>query len=156
MKKIIISILVILFICSSMAIAQEMTTDEIIQELSEIASIENDIQRLEAYDQFVAELDIDSGQEVTPDSTNNIIAQYSGSGTQSTRPFTVNSPWEIQWSASGEIFQIYLYDNNGNLINVAANQMGAGSGSFYSPKTGSFYLEVNAMGSWEIEVVDVD
>lgn len=155
MKKIIFLTLIFCLFFSSVSLAQEMTKENILQKLDEIADIENDIARLESYDQFVSSLNIDS-TDSSSSSTNAVIAQYSGNGTQNTRPFNVNNPWEIQWDANGQIFQVYLYDGNGNLVDVAANQMEAGKGSYYSPKTGSFYLQVNAMGDWKIKIVKVN
>ncbi|OEG62201.1 MAG: hypothetical protein BHK79_02850 [Halanaerobium sp. MDAL1] len=156
MKKIILLILILTLLFSSAALAQEMTKEDILQKLDEISTIENDIARLEAYDQFINTLNIKSTDSSSYSPTNNVIAEYSGNGTQNTRPFEVNSPWEIQWDAEGQIFQLYLYDSSGNLIDVAANQMEAGKGSYYSPKTGSFYLQVNAMGDWQLKIVNVD
>ncbi|WP_114474501.1 hypothetical protein [Halanaerobium sp. DL-01] len=154
-KKIIFLTLILSLFFSSAIIAKEMTKENILQKLDEISAIENDIARLEAYDQFVSSLNIEPDQNKKSNSSNNIIAQYSGTGMKNTRPFEINNPWEIQWNATGEIFQIYLYDEHGNLVDIAANQMGAGKGSYYSPKTGTFYLEVNAMGDWEVKVVNV-
>lgn len=155
MKKITILILILCFLFSSTVIAQEMSKEAIIQKLDDIFSIENDIARLEAYDAFVNDLNIDS--TVSSNYSNNgFVAQYSGNGLKNTRPFKVNSAWEIQWNAAGDIFQIYLYDSNGNLVDIAANQMQPGEGSYYSPKTGTFYLEINAMGDWEVDIVNVN
>jgi len=86
----------------------------------------------------------------------NIIAEFSGSGGKNTRPFQPNGSWEIQWNAKGDIFQLYLYSSDGNLIGVPANQMGAGVGSSYQPKGGKYYLQVNAMGDWTIKIVRVE
>jgi hypothetical protein len=155
MKKFILLTLILFLLFSTVTLAQEMTKEDVLQKLDEISIIENDIARLEAYDQFVSSLNI-SPDDNSSSSTSDIIAQYSGNGTQNTRPFEVDSPWEIQWDANGQIFQVYLYDGNGNLVDVAANQMEGGKGSYYSPKTGSFYLQINGMGDWEIEIVKVD
>lgn len=156
LKKITILILILCFLFSSTVIAQEMTKEDFLQKLNEISAIDNDIARLEAYDQFVSGLNIDSTDNSSSSSTSRIIAQYSGNGLKNTRPFTVNSAWEIQWNAAGDIFQIYLYDSNGNLVDIAANQMQPGEGSYYSPKTGTFYLEINAMGDWEVDIANVN
>jgi len=86
----------------------------------------------------------------------NTVVEYSGSGMKTTRPFTVNSSWEIQWEAHGMIFQVYLYSEDGQLVDVLANQQGEGKGSSYNPKIGSYYLEINAMGNWEVKIVKVD
>lgn len=86
----------------------------------------------------------------------NKIFQYSGSGMKTTRPFTVNSSWELQWDADGMIFQAYLYKEDGELADLLANQQGEGKGSSYCPKTGTFYLKINAMGNWTVKAVRVD
>ena len=80
---------------------------------------------------------------------------FEGSGMQTTRPFEVDDKWEIQWDASGMIFQVFLYDSSGSLQGIVANQQGAGTGSSFQPTGGEYYLEINAMGNWEIEIVDV-
>ena len=155
-KKLIIFIIMSSLLFSSVTLAQEMTKEEILQKIEGISTIENDIARLEAYDQFVNGLNIGPAGSSSSSPSNNLIAEYNGNGTQNTRPFEVDGPWEIQWNAKGQIFQLYLYDSSGNLIDVAANQMEAGEGSYYSPKTGSFYLQVNAMGDWQLKIVNMD
>lgn len=84
-----------------------------------------------------------------------LVQTYQGNGTQNTRPFTVGAGWEIQWDATGDLFQAYLYDANGNLVEVAANQMGSGSGASFQPRAGSYYLQANAIGSWTIQIVQL-
>jgi hypothetical protein len=93
---------------------------------------------------------LDGGQS---DAANFDGASYSGSGAQNTRPFTVDGPWEVHWNAAAGIFQIYLYNLRGELIDVAANQMGSGAGSSFQPKGGTYYLQVNATGNWKIKIV---
>lgn len=83
----------------------------------------------------------------------NVLTQLSGNGAMNTRPFTAPGPWEIQWTARGDIFQIFVYDGSGDLIGVAANQAGPGSGQSYQPKRGTYYLQVNALGTWTVRVV---
>jgi len=85
-----------------------------------------------------------------------IVTQYSGSGMKTTRPFTVDSSWEIQWKVSGMIFQVYLQSEDGQMVDILANQQGEGEGSSYSPKSGTYYLEINAVGDWEIKIVEVE
>lgn len=85
-----------------------------------------------------------------------VVKTYSGSGGKTTRPFTVNDEWEIQWDAEGAFFQLYLYDENGNMIGVPANQQGGGTGSSYKAEGGEFYLKVNATKDWKIKIVNVE
>jgi len=64
----------------------------------------------------------------------------------------------MQWDIKAEdfmMFQVYLYDGDGNLVGVAANQTKPGKGSFYNPKKGTFYLNINAIADWEIKIVEV-
>lgn len=82
-----------------------------------------------------------------------VIASFSGSGGKNTRPFNTSGPWEIQWDAKGDIFQIYLYSADGSLRGVPANQQGSGKGTSYQPRAGKYYLQVNALGNWRIDIV---
>jgi hypothetical protein len=83
------------------------------------------------------------------------IAAFSGSGGKNTRPFTTTGPWEIQWDAKGDIFQLFLYTANGDMTGVPANQQGSGKGTSFQPKAGKYYLQVNAIGTWSIKIVPV-
>lgn len=86
----------------------------------------------------------------------NVVKTFSGSGAKNTRPFTVQEGWEIQWDASGDIFQLYLYSPGGDMIGVPANQQGPGKGSSYQPKAGEYYLQVNAIGDWSVRIVNLE
>jgi len=85
-----------------------------------------------------------------------VVKTFSGSGGKNTRPFTVQSGWEIQWDAKGDLFQIYLHTSNGDMVGVPANQQGAGAGSSYQPEGGQYYLQVNAIGDWSIKIVNLE
>jgi hypothetical protein len=85
-----------------------------------------------------------------------ILQTFKGSNQHTTRPFEVTGPWEIQWDARGDLFQLYLYQADGTLSAVPANQMGSGAGSAYQPHSGRFYLQMNALGSWQVTIVAVE
>jgi len=87
------------------------------------------------------------------DEYSSIIAEYSGSNIQNTKPFNVDSQWEIMWNAEGDFFSVYLYSSDGDMITVLANQSGSGRGSSYYPKKGKYYLAVNAIGNWSIKII---
>ena len=84
------------------------------------------------------------------------IASFTGTGGKNTRPFTVPAGWEIQWDAKGDIFQLFLHKADGSMAGVPANQQGSGKGSSYQAKAGTYYLQVNAMGKWSINIVNVE
>lgn len=106
-------------------------------------------------------VDIGNNKEFNTDSETSTtktkaIAEYSGNGIQTTRPFTTNDSWEVCWDAKGDIFQIYLYKEDGSFIDILANQLGTGKGSSYQPQKGRFYFKVNALGEWMIKVIPVN
>lgn len=84
-----------------------------------------------------------------------VVKHFSGSGGKNTRPFLVKDGWEIQWDAKGDIFQLFLYTANGDMVGVPANQQGSGKGTSFQPKAGKYYLQVNAIGDWSIKMVPV-
>ncbi|MDR9367238.1 MAG: hypothetical protein RI575_18025 [Balneolaceae bacterium] len=106
--------------------------------------------------QLSSNSDNPSSGGVSSESSDKYIAKFSGNGGKNTRPFSPNGAWEIKWDAKGDLFQLYLYSEDGDLIGVPANQQGAGTGTSYQPKSGSYYLQVNALGEWEIEIVPVN
>jgi len=150
MKKIIVLMIFVLLFSITMS-AEDLSKKEIINELKKITVVANRDIRLEMYDILAGKL----GLKVADDP---VIGRYSGNGMQTTRPFVAKTPWEMQWDTKAEgfmMFQVYLYDGDGNLAGVAANQTEPGKGSFYSPKKGTYYLNINAIGNWEIKIVTV-
>jgi hypothetical protein len=150
MKKLIILIVFVLLFSITM-LAEDLSKEEIVNELKKITVIANKDTRLEMYDILAGKL----GLKIADDP---IIKKYSGNGMQTTRPFVAKTSWEMQWNTKVDgfmIFQVYLYDGDGNLVGVAANQTKPGKGSFYSPKKGTFYLNINAICDWEIKIVEV-
>jgi hypothetical protein len=155
-RKVLLLIFIIIFILSSLVaiLAKDLSKEEIVNELKKIVIIANKDIRLEKYDILAEKL----GLKIAEDP---IIKEYSGSGAQTMRPFTVKTAWEIQWDAKDDgtgiiLFQVYLYDADGNPVGIAANQTKPGKGSFYNPKKGTFYLTINTTSDWEIKIVTVE
>ena len=150
MKKLIV-LMVFVLLFSITILAGDLSKEEIVNELKKITVVANKDIRLEMYDILAGKL----GLKVADDS---IISGYSGNGMQTTRPFITKTSWEMQWDTKDKdfmMFQVYLYDGDGNLVGVAANQTKPGKGSFYNPKKGTFYLNINAIADWEIKIVEV-
>ena len=84
-----------------------------------------------------------------------VVQAVEGNGARTTRPFVVADDWEVQWIAKGDPFQVYLHDGEGTLIGLTASQPGAGSGSSYVRKGGRYYLQVNALGTWTLRIVQI-
>jgi len=90
------------------------------------------------------------------DNEEGLITEFSGNGSLKTRPFTVGGPWEIQWDLEGNgILTITLHDENGGFGDVVAMQMEEGRSSSYQPKEGTYYLDIQGMGNWEVKIVRV-
>ena len=88
-----------------------------------------------------------------------IVKEFKGSNVHTTRPFTVQDEWEVQWdyigtgNKIGDIFQIFL-DGEENRI-LIANQINTGKGSSYQAKGGKYHLIINATGKWKINIVQI-
>lgn len=88
------------------------------------------------------------------------VHEWSSSGTMTTPDFRVSvRDWRIVWSTQNEvlpgagIFQIYVHDDSDNLIALAANKQGTGSGTSYVKPTGRFYLDINSGNvDWTVKV----
>lgn len=63
--------------------------------------------------------------------------EFSGNHSTTTRPFTINDKWELQWVSGGSIFQVYLYSEGGKLIDLLVNRREPDSGSAYQPRGGT-------------------
>lgn len=84
-----------------------------------------------------------------------VLQTFKGKGQHTVRPFKVADKWEIKWDAKGDIFQVMLYAADGEMLDIVANQQGSGTGSAFRPKGGEYYLTMNAMGSWTVEIVQL-
>jgi hypothetical protein len=82
------------------------------------------------------------------------VANFSGLGTGATRPFTVTGPWEAQFTAEGDLVA-KLMSANGKLLGLVAGQIG-GSGSYYSPTPGTYFLSIVALSPWHIRIVEIE
>jgi len=82
-----------------------------------------------------------------------VIKEFSGNGTFSTKPFTVPDNWEVQWESKGQYLQILINTADSVPLGFAAEQTGPGSGTSKQEKGGTYYLDMNAMGEWKVKVL---
>ena len=129
---------------------EEIDMEEIIDELTHIRRIDSDLSRLMAYDDFVDELlEIAEDREKRKDG---IVARYKGDDDKETTLYEVEGPWQVEWKSEGRIFQLYIYDADDRRVSVAANQTRGGSGVYTNSNSGSFYLEIKAVGDWNLTI----
>ena len=91
-------------------------------------------------------------------SADQAVVESSGTGNGATRPFTVDGPWEAEFTAK-DYFWAFLESANGDpVISAMGGPMLAhvgGHGSYYSPKPGKYYFKIYAVAPWHIRVVRV-
>jgi len=88
------------------------------------------------------------------------IASWRGSGIKNTESFTTTArEWRIKWNTGssgpfGGILQIYVYDSDGGLVNVAANATSSGSDvSYVRARPGRYNLTINSTNdNWSVMV----
>lgn len=89
-----------------------------------------------------------------------VVKAWTGDGIKDTEQFTVGSEWRVDWDwtpsgSFGGLIQIYIYDAQGQLVNLAANTQKAGADSSFQHRAGTYYLKVSAAnGSWKVAVQD--
>lgn len=91
------------------------------------------------------------------------IHTWTGSGMQTTRPFHMPGPWEIQWGfpdAKSGLFQVFVHQpgqEDDFPSSIAANQMDGSAGSTYREQGGDYFLTINAVGfHWKVCIVSVE
>jgi hypothetical protein len=95
----------------------------------------------------------------TENSKPQVIAEWSGSAIKNTETFHITSDeWEIAWDTKpGEYgnmnFQIYVYNADGSLKDVAANVIGANNDHTIERGSGDYYLNINTAQPYKIEVI---
>jgi hypothetical protein len=83
-----------------------------------------------------------------------VVKTFNGADTLTTDPFQTSDNWEVRWDSAAPL-NIRLLSSDGAVV---AGMSGTGTGSFYQPKGGSFYLQVNPTdrtGPWHVRVVEL-
>jgi len=83
------------------------------------------------------------------------IAFFSGTGKQTTGSFICNGKWTVEWFNDGNVFQIFLYNMDDELINKLTDSDSSGRGSIIYSEKGNYYFKINAVGNWKINVMPV-
>lgn len=83
------------------------------------------------------------------------VASFSGTGDRITETFEVDDGWAVEWTTDDERFQATLRDTLSGIPSLTANPVDPGSGRVVYARGGVFQFEVEAEGSWTIEVYDL-
>lgn len=76
-------------------------------------------------------------------------------GSRNTRPFTVKDRWEIRWENKGPVLTISVKTGEGKLVPGGGSSTAPGTGQSFQPKGGQYFLEINGMGEWSIQVIQL-
>lgn len=89
----------------------------------------------------------------------NPVAELVGQGTTNSRPFVVEGPWEIQWTAAAyfsvTVFEVPAAGAEPVYVQRAVLDEDGGTGASYMPTAGRFYLEIRSAADWTINIVAV-
>jgi len=83
------------------------------------------------------------------------VESFSGTGDRMTETFEVDDGWAVEWTTDDERFQATLRDTLTGIPSLTANPVDPGSGRVVYARGGKFHFEVEAEGSWTIEVYDL-
>jgi len=94
-----------------------------------------------------------------------VIASWTGSGIiERTSSFRVNKvPWTIVWSSfpnadtnkRTSTLNVSVHEQNGDLVNIAVDNLNYGSGLVHVNKTGTFYLSISSLfTNWRVRVLE--
>ena len=96
-----------------------------------------------------------NGAEVVPYSESEAVT-FSGSGTTTTKPFSVTGEWELKWKSKG-FMAVHLYNLesrlNEKLMFVYTTE--GGKGSSYHPDPGKYFLNIVASERWNISILEL-
>ena len=93
--------------------------------------------------------------EVVPFTSSEAVS-FSGSGTTTTRPFSVKGQWELKWKAKG-FLAVHLYNLESRLSEklMFVYTTDGGKGASYHPDPGTFFLNVVASEPWSISILEL-
>ncbi|WP_155064232.1 hypothetical protein [Paracoccus limosus] len=80
------------------------------------------------------------------------LAHFAGKGSAVTAAFTLDGPARLDFASQDVVMVIYLLDAEGAVVQNL-HRAGAGEGSFLIRRPGTYSIQVNATGEWQIEVL---
>jgi len=80
------------------------------------------------------------------------VIDWKGNGAKTTESFRVKKSWRIKWKNLGDILQIYVHNLTGDFVALPVNTLEKGEDISYIYEEGEFYLTINALGRWEVEI----
>ena len=127
---------------------------------SETNNVEIDDAGLEASSKETPIEPSTNDQDISSTSTWQDVVSWEGNGIKNTETFHISSNvWRISWDTKpeqyGEMnFQIYVFDADGALVDIAANVIGEDSDNSIMRGSGDYYLKINTGQPYEVIVAE--
>lgn len=80
------------------------------------------------------------------------LAHFAGKGSAVTAAFALSGPARLNFVSQDVVMVIYLLDAQGAVVQNL-HRAGAGEGSFLIRRPGTYSIQVNATGTWQIDVM---
>lgn len=152
-RKQALSLLTICFVCLIYFGSQENTKVDLSDQISEVQTSEAETPKSQTSEIKVPEVK-------TPEVIEKKwikIGSWSGDGIKETENFILyDGQSRINWQTfdNGGIFQIYVYDSGGDLVNLAANVSDSSKDTTYLHLSkGEYYMQINsALTKWKVEL----
>lgn len=83
-----------------------------------------------------------------------IVRSYTGSSSKNTDPFSISgNPWRIRVTSKSSVLTISFHSaSTGTIEDIVISMNSPGTDETYIYKKGTFYLDIIAIGSYEIVV----
>lgn len=149
-----ISIVLVLSIVASFGLFGMDSSD------SETNNVEIDDVGLEASSKETPIEPSTNDQDSPSTSTWQDVVSWEGKGIKNTETFHISSNvWRISWDTKpgqyGEMnFQIYVFDADGALVDIAANVIGEDSDNSIMRGSGDYYLKINTGQPYEVIIAE--
>ena len=91
------------------------------------------------------------------DARKELVVKFTGPHNKMTDVFKVKPGWQLKYHAlePDRHFSIWVHDEYGKRIDLAANDIGPKEGKYYQEKGGAYYLDVEAEGNWNVEIIQI-
>ena len=83
-----------------------------------------------------------------------IVHEFTGNGSRTTRAFTVEDGWEVRWTATNDL-SLSLLDAEGQSLKALGHSIGNAGGATYRAKGGTYSLGISSNAHWTLTVVQV-
>ena len=120
----------------------------VIDRLIGCVDVQQETLRLQCYDSLLQPLA--QGRIDDTSQSASVIHSFAGSDDHDTDVLTIREPWHLRWALDGSLLSIELRADDGSLVDMVGNQIGAGHGRSAPLEPGVYRLAIRAIGDWKL------